>query len=172
MPPSVSFRAPLVRGLIALGILAATFGLAPHSSTSEEVLSPEEFSPTEEEALRKAKTPRKQLGVFLDIAFDRFKRFRALVRKCDQDQARRYLTGFALALNRADDLAAKEDPDRKKGQKLLKALLKSTQKINASLIRTIEKVPQDCRPAVQEALQVSQQVNSAVNVQLLRAGTP
>ena len=162
----------MVRGLVALGILAVTFGLTHHSSASEDAISPEKFSSTEEEALRKANTPRKQLGVYLDIAFDRLKHFRALVRKCDQDQARRYLTGYALALNRADDLAAKEDPDHKKGQKLLKALLKSTQKINASLIQTIEKVPQDCRPVVQEALQVSQQVNSAVNVQLLRGGTP
>lgn len=162
----------MVRGLVALGILAATFGLAHHASASEDALSPAEFSPTEEEALRKASSPRKQLGVYLDITFDRLKQLRILARKCDQDQARRYLTGYALALNRADDLAAREDPEQKKGQKLLKALLKSTQKINASLIQTIEKVPQDCRPVVQEALQVSQQVNSAVNVQLLRAGTP
>lgn len=162
----------MFRGLAALGLLAATFGLAHPSSASDGTLSPEEFSPREEEALRKAKTSRKQLGVYLDITFDRLKQFRILVRKCDQDQARRYLTGYALALNRADDLAAREDPDRKKGQKLLKALLKSTQKINASLIQTIEKVPQDCRPVVQEALQVSQQVNGAVHVQLLRAGRP
>ena len=162
----------MVRGLVALGILAVTFGLAHHSSASEEALSPDKFSPTEEEALRKANNPRKQLGVYLDIAFDRLKQFRILVRKCDQDQARKHLIGYALALNRADDLAAKEDPDQKKGQKLLKVLLKSTQKINASLIQTIEKVPQDCRPVVQEALQVTQQVNSAVHVQLLRAGTP
>lgn len=172
MRPSDSFRPPLLRGLVALGILAATFGLAHHSSASEESLSPEEFSPTEEEALRKAKSPRKQVGVYLDIAFDRLKQFRILVRKCDQEQARRYLTGYALALNRADNLAASEDPDNKKGQKLLKALLKATQKINASLIQTIEKVPQDCRPVVQEALQASQQVNGAVHVQLLRASTP
>ncbi|MXZ34415.1 MAG: hypothetical protein F4Z21_03950 [Acidobacteria bacterium] len=162
----------MFRGLVALGILAATFGLAHHSSASEEALSPEEFSPSEEEALQKAKTPRKQLRVYLDIVFNRLKQFRILVRKCDQEQARRYLTGYALALNRADDLAAGEDPDQKKAQKLLRALLKSTQKINASLIQTIEKVPQDCRPVVQEALQVSQQVNGAVHVQLLRAGTP
>lgn len=152
--------------------MAATFGLAHHASASEDAFSSDKFSSREEEALRKAKTPRKQLGVYLDIAFDRLKQFRILVRKCDQDRARRYLTGYALALNRADDLAAKEDPDRKKGRKFLRALLKSTQKINASLIQTIEKVPQDCRPVVQEALQVSQQVNSAVNVQLLRAGVP
>jgi len=152
--------------------LVATFGLAQHSSGSEDAFSPEEFSPSEAEALQKAKTPRKQLGVYLDIVFDRLKQFRILVRKCEQDQARRYLTGYALALNRADDLAAREDPDQKRGQKLLKALLKSTQKINASLIQTIEKVPQDCRPVVQEALQVSQQVNGAVHVQLLRAGGP
>ena len=162
----------MFRGLVALGILAATFGLAHHSSASEDALSPEEFSPSEEEALQKAKTPRKQLRVYLDIIFNRLKQFRILVRKCDQEQARRYLTGYALALNRADDLAAGEDPDQKKAQKLLRALLKSTQKINASLIQTIEKVPQDCRPVVQEALQVSQQVNGAVHVQLLRAGTP
>lgn len=152
--------------------MAATFGLAHHSSASEEALSPEEFSPAEAEALQKAKSPRKQLSVYLDIVFDRLKQFRILVRKCDQDEARRYLTGYALALNKADDLAAREDPDQKKGQKLLKALLKSTQKINASLIQTIEKTPQDCRPVVQEALQVSQQVNGAVHVQLLRAGAP
>ncbi len=162
----------MFRGLVALGILAATFGLAHPSSASDDTLSPEEFSPKEEEALRKAKNPRKQVGVYLDITFDRLKQFRILVRKCDQDQARRYLAGYALALNRADDLAAREDPDQKKGQKLLKALLKSTQKINASLILTIEKVPQDCRPVVQEALQVSQQINGAVHVQLLRAGRP
>lgn len=162
----------MFRGLVVLGVLAATFGLAHHASASEESLSPEEFSPSEKEALRRAKSPRKQVGVFLDIAFDRLKQFRILVRKCDQEQARRYLTGYALALNRADDLAAREDPDQKKGQKLLKALLKATQKINASLIQTIEKVPQDCRPVVQEALQASQQVNGAVHVQLLRAGTP
>lgn len=162
----------MFRGLVALGILAATFGLAHQSSASEDALSPEEFSPSEEEALQKAKTPRKQLRVYLDIVFNRLKQFRILVRKCDQEQARRYLTGYALALNRADDLAAGEDPDQKKAQKLLRALLKSTQKINASLILTIEKVPQDCRPVVQEALQVSQQVNGAVHVQLLRAGTP
>lgn len=162
----------MFRGLVALGILAATFGLAHPSSASDGTLSPEAFSPTEEEALRKAKTPRKQLGVYLDITFNRLKQFRILVRKCDRDQARKYLTGYALALNRADDLAAREDPDQKKGQKLLKALLKSTQKINFSLIQTIEKVPQDCRPVVQEALQVSQQVNGAVHVQLLRAGRP
>ena len=152
--------------------MAVTFGLAHHSSASEEALSPEEFSPSETEALQKAKSPRKQLNVYLDIVFDRLKQFRILVRKCDQDAARRYLTGYALALNQADDLAAREDPDQKKGQKLLKALLKSTQKINASLIQTIEKTPQDCRPVVQEALQVSQQVNGAVHVQLLRAGAP
>ncbi|MDE2667123.1 MAG: hypothetical protein OXI69_13320 [Acidobacteriota bacterium] len=146
--------------------------MAQHSSASEDAFSPEKFSPSEAEALQKAKTPRKQLGVYLDIVFDRLKQFRILVRKCEQDQARRYLTGYALALNRADDLAAREDPDQKRGQKLLKALLKSTQKINASLIQTIEKVPQDCRPVVQEALQVSQQVNGAVHVQLLRAGAP
>ena len=162
----------MFRGLVALGILAATFGLAHYSSASEDAVSPEEFSPSEEEALQKAKTPRKRLSVYLDIVFDRLKQFRVLVRKCDQELARRYLTGYALALNRADDLAAREDPDQKKAQKLLKALLKSTQKINASLIQTIEKVPQDCRPVVQEALQVSQQVNGAVHVQLLRAGTP
>ena len=151
--------------------MAATFGLAHHSSASEDALSPEEFSPSEAEALQKAKSPRKQLSVYLDVVFDRLKQFRILVRKCDQDEARRYLTGYALALNKADDLAAREDPDQKKGQKLLKALLKSTQKINASLIQTIEKTPQDCRPVVQEALQVSQQVNGAVHVQLLRAGS-
>lgn len=162
----------MFRGLVALGILAATFGLAHHSSASEDALSPEEFSPSEEEALQKAKTPRKQLRVYLDVVFDRLKQFRTLVRKCDQEQARRYLAGYALALNRADDLAAREDPDQKRAQKLLRALLKSTQKINASLILTIEKVPQDCRPVVQEALQVSQQVNGAVHVQLLRAGAP
>ena len=172
MPPSASFRAPFVRGLIALGILAATLGLAHHSSASEDPFSPEKFSPTEEEALRKAKTPRKQLGVYLDIAFNRLKQFRILVRKCDEDQARRYLPAYTLALNRADDLAAREDPDQKRGQRLLKTLLKSTQKINASLIQTIEKVPQDCRPVVQEAMQVSQQISSAVNIQLLRAGPP
>lgn len=146
--------------------------MAQLSSASEDAFSPEEFSPSEAEALQKAKTPRKQLGAYLDIVFDRLKQFRILVRKCDQDQARRYLAGYALALNRADDLAAREDPDQKRGQKLLKALLKSTQKINASLIQTIEKAPQDCRPVIQEALQVSQQVNGAVHVQLLRAATP
>ena len=160
------------RGLIVLGMLAVTFGLARYTVASEDPLPPEEFSATEKETLQKAGNPRKQLRVYLDIAFDRLKQFRILVRKCDQDLARRYLTGYALALNRADDLASKEDPDEKKAQKLLKTLLKSTQKINASLIQTLEKVPQDCRPMIQQALQVSQQVNSAVNVQLLRAGRP
>ena len=158
------------RGLIVLGMLAVTFGFARYTVASEDPLPPEEFSATEKETLQKAGNPRKQLRVYLDIAFDRLKQFRSLVRKCDQDLAGRYLTGYSLALNRADDL--KEDPDEKKAQKLLKTLLKSTQKINASLIQTLEKAPQDCRPMVQQALQVSQQVNSAVNVQLLRAGRP
>lgn len=161
----------MVSRLFALSLLAATLGPTQHFSAFDKASS-EDFSSTETITLQKAKTPRKQLSVYLDIAFDRLKQFRTLVRNCDQEQARGYLTGYTLALNRADDLASKEDPDRKKTQKLLKRLLKSTQKINASLIQTLEKVPQDCRPLVQEALHISQQVNGAVNVQLLRASTP
>ncbi len=160
------------RGLVVLGMFAVVAGLTPFSFASEDSFSPEEFSETEKDVLRKAVKPQKQLRVYLDAAFHRLKQFRILVQKCDQSLARRYLKGYELALNRADDLASKEDPGEKQARKLLKTLLKSTQKINASLIQTLEKAPQDCRPLVQQALEVSQQVNSAVEVQLLRAANP
>jgi hypothetical protein len=150
-------------------MLTLLTGLAPFSFAAEDPLSPEEFSDKEKEALRKAVKPQKQLKVYLDVVFNRLKQFQVLVQKCEQNLAQRYLKGYELALNRADDLASKEDPSEKQARKLLKTLLKATQKINDSLIETLEKVPQDCRPLVQLALEVSQQVYSAVEVQLLRA---
>lgn len=170
MPKSLSFNAALSRGLVVLGILTVLAGLTPFSFASEASSSPEELSEKEKDALRKAVAPRKQIRVYLDVAFHRLKQFQIRVQKCDQSSAERYLKGYKMSLKRADDLASKEDPGEKQARKLLKTLLKSTRKINASLIQTLEKVPQDCRHLVQLALEVSHQVNSAVEVQLLRAG--
>tara|TARA_B100001245_G_scaffold221599_1_gene192993 strand:+ start:85 stop:534 length:450 start_codon:yes stop_codon:yes gene_type:complete len=136
---------------------------------SQKNLSPEKFSNKEQDALIKATKPRKKLKIYLDIVSNRLKKFEALAKKCDEDPALKYLKGYHLALNQADILVSKEDANSKNSKKLLKKLLKATDDISFSLLTKLEKIPQDCRPLVQSALDICQRINSAVEVQLLRA---
>lgn len=150
--------------------LLGTCGAIPLST--QESFLPEELSGTEKTALRKAGKPEKELRVYLNVTSHRLKKLKALSQKCSQHLATRYLKGYQMALNRADDLVSKVDLGKKKTRKLLKTLLKFTNKINFSLIHNLEKIPQECRPLIQSALEVSQRISNAVEVQLLRASTP
>jgi len=146
--------------------LLVSCGATPLST--QESFSPEEFSETEKTALRKAGKPEKELRVYLKVTSDRLKELKALSQKCSKNLATRYLKGYQMALNRADNLVSKVAPGKKKTRKLLRTLLEFTNKINSSLIYNLEKVPQECRPLIQSALEVSQRVSNAVEVQLLR----
>lgn len=136
---------------------------------SQKDFFPEKFSNKEQNALIKATKPRKKLKIYLDIVSNRLKKFETLAKKCDEDPALKYLKGYHLALNQADILVSKEDANSKNSKKLLKKLLKATDDISFSLLTKLEKIPQDCRPLVQSALDVCQRINGAVEVQLLRA---
>lgn len=149
--------------LTLLGSCAAT------SLLTQESFSPEEFSEKEKTALRTAGKAEKKLSVYLKVTSHRLKKLKALSQKCSTHLATRYLKGYQMALNRADDLVSTVDPGKKNTRKLLDTLLKFTNKINSSLIYNLEKVPQECRPLIQSALEVSQRVSNAVEVQLLRA---
>ncbi|MCH2693947.1 MAG: hypothetical protein MK025_04420 [Acidobacteriia bacterium] len=136
---------------------------------SQKSFSPDKFSNEEKSALIKATKPSKKLKIYLNIVSNRLKKFETLAKKCDEDPATKYLKGYHLALNQADILVSKEDANSKNSKKLLEKLLKATDDISFSLLTKLEKIPQDCRPLVQSALDVCQRINGAVEVQLLRA---
>ena len=154
----------LVFGISVILIHGFNFPLYPQKN-----FSPEKFSSKEQDALIKATKPRRKLNIYLNIVSHRLKRFKALAQKCNEESASRYLKGYHLALNQADLLVSKEDANSNDSKKLLKKLLKATDNINFALLTKLEKIPQDCRPLVQSALEVCQRINSAVEVQLLRA---
>ena len=132
------------------------------------VSTDQDLPPEEREALQKAKDAEARLKIYLGIADVRLRDLLAYTRKLDKENSAKASLGFRAAISGADDCVAKEQADVKNYRKLVLNLHKAVKKYNFNLVQALEKAAEDFRKYIQSAYEVSQRVQDAAEIQIVR----
>ncbi|MFN8006587.1 MAG: hypothetical protein U0V70_06150 [Terriglobia bacterium] len=148
----------LLWSLLAFGTLSFFASLQLHSGEENGL------SPQEREQLSKAKDPQQRLKICLDIASHRMKEVIQYASKADKDNTPIAVKAYQTACTEAEKCVVETSADSNLNRKMVETLFKTMQSYNTTLLRARDKTPDEFRPQVDAAFNVSTGVQQSMTL--------
>jgi hypothetical protein len=135
------------------------------ASEEEEGLTTQEM-----ESLSKAKDPEQKLKIYLDIASHRMKEVIQFAGKQDKENTPKAVKAYQTACSGAEKCVVGAGSDPKISRKMMETLFRTMRGYNTALVSAMGKTPDDFRPQIEAAFNVSTAIQQGMSVRVERYG--
>lgn len=153
-----------------VAVLWLLFALSP---ASHLLATPEEedgLTTQENETLAKAKDPEQKLKAYLEIASHRLKELIQSARQEDKENTPKAVKAYQAACTGAEKVVVAASSDPKIGRKMIETLFKAMRSDNSALVSAMDKTPDEFRPQIEAAFNVSTGIQQSMSLRGDRYG--
>jgi hypothetical protein len=153
-----------------LAVLWLLFAFSPGLhllAVSEEEV---DLTTQENEALAKAKDPEQKLKIYLEIASHRLKELIQSAIKQDKENTPKAVKAYQAACTGAEKCVVGAISDAKISRKMIETLFRAMRSYNSALVSAMDKTPDDFRPQIEAAFNVSTGIQQGMSVRGDRFG--
>ncbi len=136
-------------------------------ATSEEE---DALTTQENETLAKAKGPEQKLKAYLEIASHRLKELIQSASKQDKENTPKAVKAYQVACTGAENCVVGALSDPKISRKMIETLFRAMRSDNSTLVSAMDKTPDDFRPQIEAAFNVSTGIQQSMSVRGDRYG--
>lgn len=145
-------------------VLWLLFALSPALNLLAASEEEDGLTTQENETLAKAKDPEQKLKIYLEIASHRLKELTQSASKQDKENTPKALKAYQAACTGAEKCVVGALSDAKISRKMIETLFKTMRSYNSTLVREMEKTPEDFRPQIEAAFNVSTGIQQSMSV--------
>jgi len=149
-------------------ILLFALGPALHLLGASE--EDDSLTTQEKESLSKAKDYEQKLKIYIEIAGHRMKEVIQFAGKQDKENTPKAVKAYQTACTGAEKCVFAASSDSKIIRKMVEILYKTLQAYNAALVRAMGKTPDEFRPQIEAAFNVSTGIQQGMSVRAERYG--
>lgn len=151
-------------------VLWLLFALSPALNLLAASEEEDGLTTQENESLGKAKDPEQKLKIYLEIASHRMKEIIQFAGKEDKENTPKAVKAYQTACIGAEKCVIETNSDSKMSRKMVETLYKTLQGYNSTLVRAMEKTPDDFRPQIESAFNVSTGIQQGMSIRAGRYG--
>ena len=163
-------RSQLLSTTAFIAVLWLLFVLGPAAHLLAASEEDDSLTTQENESLGKAKDPEQKLKIYLEIASHRMKEIIQFAGKEDKENTPKAVKAYQTACIGAEKCVIETNSDSKVSRKMVETLYKALQGYNATLVRAMEKTPDDFRPQIESAFNVSTGIQQGMSIRAGRYG--
>jgi len=153
-----------------IAVLWLLFALSPALSLLAASEEEDGLTTQENETLAKAKDPEQKLKAYLEIASHRLKELIQSAGKQDKENTPKAVKAYQVACNGAEKCVVGALSDAKNSRKMIETLFRAMRSHNSALLSAMDKTPDDFRPEIEAAFNVSTGIQQSMSVRGDRYG--
>jgi hypothetical protein len=153
-----------------IAVLWLLFALSPALSLLAASEEEDGLTTQENETLAKAKDPEQKLKAYLEIASHRLKELIQSAGKQDKENTPKAVKAYQAACNGAEKCVVGALSDEKNSRKMIETLFRAMRSYNSALVSAMDKTPDDFRPEIEAAFNVSTGIQQSMSVRGDRYG--
>ena len=153
-----------------IAVLWLLFALSPALNLLAASEEEGDLTTQENEVLTKAKDPEQKLKAYLEIASHRLKELIQSASKQDKGNTPKAVKAYQAACTGAEKCVVGALSDTKINRKMIETLFRNMRSYNSALVSAMDKTPDDFRPQIEAAFNVSTGIQQSMSIRGDRYG--